>query len=332
LKARISAATSGKKDSSDARIPIFNTTKGLGILVLLLILCILDSRAVNAQSPDTTISRATSLARFQDARALAVDARGQLYVVDAGTDKIYRLNSEGRVLNQLGGRGSGNYQFDEPVDIDPTNGLDIFVADSGNNRVQHFSSELRFLDTRDLQFETNTSAQIAGYYSTNADYSNKLIISDGTPMAISANVAKEIFAIDQSHSFIVKWDAEKRVERQFARFDAGDAAVLDGVSMVSAPNGHVFIADRGRGAIMEYDHNGNYIRRMGSGQLKQLNAVSLFGDRIMAVMSNKMAVYDSEGKLLFTYGFNFGENVMDVVYAHRNLYVLTSTKLMRFRP
>ena len=78
---------------------------------------------------------------------LAADPRGQLYVVDAGLSTLYRLDVEGNVLARMGGPGSGDYEFDEPIDVAVSSGLVLIVADAGNHRLQWFSSEFRHLDT-----------------------------------------------------------------------------------------------------------------------------------------------------------------------------------------
>ncbi|MBL7977649.1 MAG: NHL repeat-containing protein [Bacteroidetes Order II. Incertae sedis bacterium] len=287
---------------------------------------------VIAQKPDTTISRAMVLTTFRDARALATDNKGNLFVTDVAKNLLFRLNADGKVLAQVGGTGSGDYQFDSPVDVDPTNGLDIYVADYGNRRVQHFSAEFRYLETFPLVFETHTPRQIAGFFSPNADYDNKLILSEGTPVALTVDAAKELFVADQEHAFVAKWDAQKRVQRFFGRYDAGDAALLDPVSMVVAPNGTLFIADRGRGDVMVFDAFGTFLRSFGSEQLAKLRGISLFGDRILVTGEQNLWVYQPDGKQLFNYALKFSEPIVDAVYAHRAVYLLTPTKLMRFRP
>lgn len=301
----------------------------IGLLLLWVGAC---TQKTIAQKADTTISRAATLATFKDARALASDGKGHLYVVDAGKNLVLRLNADGKQLAQVGGLGTGNYQFDTPVDVDPTNGLDIYVADFGNRRVQHFSSEFRYLETFPLVFETHTPRQIAGFFSPNADYDNKLILSEGTPVALTVDAAKELFVADQEHDFVAKWDAQKRVQRFFGRYDAGDAALLDPVSMVVAPNGTLFVADRGRSDVMVYDVFGTFLRSFGSQQLAKLKGIALFGDRILVTGEHNLWVYQTDGKLLFNYALNFLEPITDAIYANRAVYLLTSTKLMRFKP
>jgi DNA-binding beta-propeller fold protein YncE len=69
-------------------------------------------------------------------RGVAVDAAGNLYVADAGNNRILELSAAGRVIHAWGSRGARPGQFEGPagVTIDATG--NVLVADTGNNRVQ----------------------------------------------------------------------------------------------------------------------------------------------------------------------------------------------------
>jgi hypothetical protein len=81
--------------------------------------------------------------RFQSPRGVTFDPAGNLYVVDAQTDSLYRFSSSGSEHYSFGGAGSGVRQFLQPSGVaffDKT----IYVADAGNNRIVRFklSTEL----------------------------------------------------------------------------------------------------------------------------------------------------------------------------------------------
>ena len=70
-----------------------------------------------------------------------------LYVVESGKHRILKLDHDGKLVETLGGLGSGDYQFDTPIDIDATNGLKIYISDYRNNRVQIFDRRFQYLST-----------------------------------------------------------------------------------------------------------------------------------------------------------------------------------------
>lgn len=85
--------------------------------------------------------------------AVAVDGNDNLYVIDGGSQtamiKKYALNPQTNAYEKVlffGTQGRGASQFTNPTDlaVDGHNG-DLYVVDSGNNRVVRFSSEGTYL-------------------------------------------------------------------------------------------------------------------------------------------------------------------------------------------
>jgi hypothetical protein len=76
--------------------------------------------------------------RFSQPRGVALDPSGNLFVVDAGTDSLYRFNSRGIERYSFGGHNDPyGRNFNQPYGIayyDKT----LFVADKGNNRICRF--------------------------------------------------------------------------------------------------------------------------------------------------------------------------------------------------
>ncbi|MBI2787228.1 MAG: hypothetical protein HYX59_00970 [Elusimicrobia bacterium] len=86
---------------------------------------------------------------FKTPQGLALDAAGNLYVADRDLDRVVKLSPNGQtLLLQLGktdgqGRpksGSGAGELRHPFDVAVDGNGDIYVADSGNRRVQVFDS------------------------------------------------------------------------------------------------------------------------------------------------------------------------------------------------
>lgn len=84
------------------------------------------------------------LNRFARPAGVTLDPAGNLFVVDAAKDSLYRFSSRGIERYSFGGTGSGERQFREPHGVayfDKT----LYVADRGNNRIVRFklSSDLQ---------------------------------------------------------------------------------------------------------------------------------------------------------------------------------------------
>jgi len=91
---------------------------------------------------------------FKNPQGLAVDAADRLYVADKSNHRVLKLSPDGsQVLLQIAkldnhGKpkaGSGTGEFRNPWDVAVDQNGDIFVADSGNSRIQVFNSSGTFL-------------------------------------------------------------------------------------------------------------------------------------------------------------------------------------------
>ena len=86
-------------------------------------------------------------ALLHDAVAISSDPLGRLYVIDAENDQLLQLSSDGLLLRKIGGYGWSELSFDMPSDISTQNGLDVYVADYGNHRIQRYDQHLNYVST-----------------------------------------------------------------------------------------------------------------------------------------------------------------------------------------
>ncbi|MFQ5569430.1 MAG: hypothetical protein ACE5G0_07125 [Rhodothermales bacterium] len=284
-------------------------------------------RPATAQPADTVITEADVLATVDEARALAVDATGKLYVVDATQNAVVQLAPTAEVLATLGGPGAEEGQFDDPADIDPTNGLLWVVADAGNSRLQRFSHTFLHLESlpvarvdRFIPGTTGRSAMIGEEARAEE--------ADGRPIAVVTSNANEIFAIEETQGLVLKWDASRRLERAIGGYEAGEGALVDPVAL-AADATSLFVADRGQDAVLVYDHFGGFIRTLASGLAVEVQALSVSGDALWIVLPERILVYETRGRLQHVYDVKLGELLVDVARYGNQTYLLTRTRLMR---
>jgi DNA-binding beta-propeller fold protein YncE len=75
--------------------------------------------------------------KFSAPEDVTVDLEGNIYVVDADLDFMFKFSALGDELQSFGGSGSGEKQFNKPHGVgffDKT----LYVADTGNNRIVRF--------------------------------------------------------------------------------------------------------------------------------------------------------------------------------------------------
>ena len=89
----------------------------------------------------------------QSISGIAVDSSGNVYVADWERKKIHKFTGDGILRSNWGSTGSGNGQFGFPypgpsygpngVAIDSSG--NVYVADTGNNRIQKFTGDGTFI-------------------------------------------------------------------------------------------------------------------------------------------------------------------------------------------
>lgn len=273
---------------------------------------------------DTLIPVPVPGAVFQEARAVAADPLGFLYVADAGKNVVRKLRPTGAVETVLGGPGSREGEFDGPSGVEPTNGLVLFVADPGNHRIQKFSRSYAFLGSIPLTATGETSPSSRVTYRRNDGEG----IATGRPVGVASSDAKELFAIDGDRNVVLKWDENHRLTTVIGDVESGRGTLAHPVDLVIGPRSHIYVADRGRRAIVVYDAFGSVIRIIGEGSLRNLHAVAVGEERIYAGLENSIIVYGIDGGLEHAFHLMLDEPLVDITLAERGTaFILTARRL-----
>jgi len=80
-------------------------------------------------------------AGLRSPRALAIDSRDQVYVLDFENNAVKVFTENGEYKRLIGGRGSLLGQFEKAVDIALDENDNLYVADQGNYRIQIFNPQ-----------------------------------------------------------------------------------------------------------------------------------------------------------------------------------------------
>src|SRR5215467_10354390 len=89
----------------------------------------------------------TSNGQFGDPEGVAVDSKGNIYVVDGFSNRIEKFSSNGVFIMSWGAHGSGNGQFEFPIYASVDSSDNVYVADSGNSRIQKFTAAGAFISS-----------------------------------------------------------------------------------------------------------------------------------------------------------------------------------------
>ncbi len=227
------------------------------VLLLIFLLSLVSVRHLLAQE-----SRAIS------GQQLDVDIYGNIYILN--TDKnTLKLFSKDRVLKrEIGGSGWENDQFDRPSGVWARNGIDVFVADYGNHRIQRFDRNLSYVSTLYTRENQNPDERF------------------GYPTDVAISRLGDLFICDSENSRIVKVNRFTQVERTFGGFSAGEGRLLNPTRVEIGPADHVYVVDGPR--VVVFDNSGNFLRALG-GVFRP--PILLYANTASVVIVDSMSMY-----------------------------------------
>jgi DNA-binding beta-propeller fold protein YncE len=178
---------------------------------------------------------------------LAIGPDGNLYVVEGGTDRtrVSVWSPTGGYLRSFGDFGSGPGQLYSPKQVALDAAGFVYVADSGNSRVQKFSPGGQFV------------ASIGQGSSTFTD-PDKLSDPEGVALAPDGS----LYASDQLYRRVQHYAADGTFLGSFGSQGSGDGQFEAPVGLIVAPDG-IFVADRSLSSIQRFGLGGGFLGRLG---------------------------------------------------------------------
>ncbi len=166
---------------------------------------------------------------------LVIDAYRQLYVADAGNNRVQVIDTNGIFVAEFGSYGWREGEFDYPNDVALS--LDtLYVTDTGNNRVQYCNLVNRIFypiitTSEDLQF-------------------------DG-PEGIDIGRNGEVYVVDTLNHRWVQFSKNHAPVLAMGSFGSRREQFWNPTDLVVNPHGTIYVVDTGNHRIMSYDFSGN---------------------------------------------------------------------------
>lgn len=267
------------------------------------------------------------LASFDDARSVAVDPGGRIYVTDARRSTVHVLDPNGRELAVLGGRGAEAGAFDEPVAVDPTNGLSIFVADAGNGRVQHFSRNQRYIEALPVGRVDPSARGSSRQPVYDAGRDGQDARADGRPIAVASAPNGDLYVLDARDRIVVRYDRQRRPEPFAGGFDDRDGGLVDPVDL-ALDDDVLFVLDAGRPAVGLYDRFGTLDRWLFPGLLSSPRSVFVDDGLLYVVEPDRILITDPRAERVRSeIPVDLNASLVDAALRNGRLYLLTTTAL-----
>lgn len=254
-----------------------------------------------------------SFGNFHNPRGISVDPAGTVYVADTGDDLLLRFNSSGDSTGEVGGYGWEDFQFDMPYDVCATNGVEIYVADYNNNRIQRFDRTLANVATLSTH-QSNDDSKRFGY-----------------PSGVAVSRLGDLFICDDENVRVMKVNTFSTVERSFGGYGEGAGTLTMPRQVAIGPNDDVFVSDKGR--VATYDNFGNYLGSIGLGIFHDPTGIGIGDDKLGVCDSDTLYFFKLDGTLIAKFSGNdiLGTRIShfnDVSIRGNRVYILTDKRVV----
>ncbi len=177
--------------------------------------------------------------QFDEPGDVAVNAKGDIWVLDSGNDRVEEFNPAGEYMRQFGSPGEGDGQMSAPSALAVSAEGDVWVADTGNQRIDEFNKEGAFIRT--------AGSGIVG-------------ATEG----IAVDRHGDVWVSATYDGQLVVFNAEGEILKTVGSEGSGDGQLDEPEGLSVDASGHVWVAEWGNNRVQEFDEAGEYLSNFGS--------------------------------------------------------------------
>lgn len=271
-----------------------------------------------------TYEFAGELGHFQGASSFSVSPIGFLYVADAATNEIHKLDLTGNEVRFIGGYGWDESAFDDPADVFSTT-LNVYVSDRNNHRVQVFDRDLNFAATVQARGDESRNRN-----NTNTDSDGN--ITFGYPTCSAVSTQGDMYILDSENKRILKFNISGEYALQFGNYRSGEYALNNPQKFAISQDNRIYALDES--GMVIFDQFGTGLAKVPtevsfrSINITFNNLVLTSSDRVFTADLNEKEVQFKEVHLT---GFEAGSEIVAGLIFKGNLYVLTQKQIAVFK-
>jgi len=243
-------------------------------MIFLLLLNILSYLSLSAPVQGGVLVKQYEVKGFQNAVSMSPDNLGQLYILDNKANQVIKLNENLVEIKRNGKQGWSEGLFDTPTSIDASTGLDIFICDGKNNRIQRFDRNLNYISS----LVTNLTTFLPQY-------------QFNTPISSILMNSNDMYVLDRDNKRVVIFKDGLNPVNSFGEFQNSEGRINDGKKIVKDKNNFIFIHDVGQNAVLRYDNFGSFMKKI---KIDTIYSISVYNNNLYLLTNNKIYSYNIE--------------------------------------
>ncbi|WP_373999179.1 hypothetical protein [Bdellovibrio bacteriovorus] len=197
---------------------------------------------------------------LQNPAGVYIDRNNNIWVTEVGADRVLKFSPSGVLLLSLGGPGTGNGEFNDPMAVAVASDGSIYVADSLNLRIQKFAADGTYLSqypigqiidmvisNSDILYATRDSTKDAIRFQT--DGTILQVYGSGsfaTPKGIALDASDNVYVADLTNQTITKFDNANTTSAVISTSGTADGQISGVQDLTVAPNGDLIVLDQNR--------------------------------------------------------------------------------------
>jgi hypothetical protein len=271
--------------------------------------------SVCAQPVDSLPVEEFSVGSFERATRIFAKAQGAVYVLDADQNKIFIFTDITQSPKSIGGFGWSAGSFDTPTGI-ATDGINVYVSDYGNHRIQRFDRNLNYLSS----FSTRDTSDVVSRF--------------GYPLDVAISELGDLFILDGENLRVLKFNPQQFYERSFGDINAGKGKLQNPIRLVVTTS-RIFVGEKTR--IVDFDYFGNYLSSIGDGVVSGIIGFAVLDNRFLLASPDTLWQFSQEGvfqKLIPRNYLITGEHIdriQDIACIGNQLFILSPRRLHIFK-
>ncbi|MEI0518901.1 6-bladed beta-propeller [Brachyspira murdochii] len=220
------------------------------------------------------IARVYPYEKLENPRGFTIDNSGNIYIANTKRDKIFKYNSNGNYITNIGVSGIGDGQLLGPSSVFADNDGKLYVSDTGNNRISVFDIEGNFLYSfgklgeNEGELFSPAGIVVNSQYIYIADMGNKRVQQfdlNGNymktikhalfnePRGLSFAKDGNLYIADGSKVFYYDINADA-----FTIFNNSERYTATPTSVSEGPNGDIYLTDFMSGRVDVYTRKEEY--------------------------------------------------------------------------